>query len=303
MPHDWTADQKETVERFSALMEKRDWSQPDAAKRLGVSPATLSQMLNHSYEGRVGVICETMQRVMRHAELRSHAPDDPPYATTSVTQQVVEVLGLAHAERRLACILGPTGVGKTMAVQRYREHEPDTIYLVAGPSCKPFSITKQLAAELDIDCAASTYDRRMAVAEALQDSDTLVVVDEIDYPNEKTLQCLRLIYDQADVGMVLIGTASFLEKIRRRKSSTAQQFLGRVAYARRVHSCSDDDLARIAEPYDLDDDALDALTAGACGQARRACNALIAAQRMADGDLSAKAIRRAYETLMPVEVE
>lgn len=303
MSHDWTKDQKSTVERFSELMERRDWSQPDAAKRLGVSPATLSQMLNHSYEGRVDAICDTMQRVMRHAELRAHAPSDPPYATTSVSEQVIEVLGLAHAERRLACILGPTGVGKTKAVERYRDHEPDTIYVVSGPSCSPYSLTRQLAADLNIDCANSTYDRRIAIAEALADSDRLLVIDEIDYPNEKTLQCLRLIYDQADVGMVLIGTASFLEKIRRRKSSTAQQFLGRVAYARRVHACSDDDLARIAEPYDLDDDALDALAAGACGQARRACNALIAAQRMADGDLSARAIRRAYETLMPVEVE
>jgi hypothetical protein len=259
-------------------------------------------MLSHAYEGRVDAICDTMRRVIRMAALRSQAPDDPPYATTSITQQVIEVLGLAHAEQRIACVLGPTGVGKTMAVERYRQAEPDTIYIVAGPSCSPYALTRQLAEELDIDSANSTYDRRHAIAEALAESDRLLVVDEVDYPGEKTLQCLRLIHDQAGIGMVLIGTLSFLERIRRRKSSTAKQFLGRVAYARRLTECGADDLARIAAPYDLDEEALDALTEGACGQARRACNALVAAQRMAGGDLSARSITRAYESLLPVEV-
>jgi DNA transposition AAA+ family ATPase len=297
----WTDAEKQAVREWAAWCERKELSRTQQAKLLRVSAATLSQMLSFTYAGRADRIVEQMKREVRRWRLEAVAPAPPPYATTSVTEEVVHACAVAHIEHVIVLILGGTGIGKTMGIRRYCEAEPDTILITAGVGCSPWSIEQLLAARLGIAWHGSVAHMRNQIAETLRGSGRLLIVDEIDYVNEPTLQCLRMIHDAAQVGLVLVGTGAYLRKLRARKSATIGQVLGRIRAAIQLDGCSADDLAAILKPFAFSDDALDAVVEGAGGQARRAVACAIAAKRLNGKEITAETVRQAYASLMPLE--
>jgi len=301
MQHEWTDQERSLIKEWAAFCDVRRLSRGQQSKLLRVAGSTLSQLHNCSYPGRVPGIQERMQRHMRRERMRESAPSAPPYATTSVTEEVIRAINIAHTERVIVLLLGPTGVGKTMGIHRYCQAEPETILVTAGIGCSPWAITRELAGRLGQSWQGSVYNMRLQIADDLRGTRRLVIVDEIDYVKEPVVQVLRQIQEDAGVGMVWAGTEAYLRRLRARKSSTIRQVLGRIKHAVHLARCTDDDLAGILAPYDLSDEALEALVEGACGEARRAVNAMVAAKRLNGKGISAATIRRAYETLMPVE--
>jgi len=297
---EWTAEHKQTVRTFAAWLETQGMTKGDGARLIGVSSSTFSQMIGESYVGRVGRICGDMQRALRRARLRAQAPEALPYATTSITQRVIEILGAIHTEGRIGMILGPTGVGKSVGAKRYCQAEPDTVYLFAGPHCTPWALLRRLAGVLKLDWRGSTYDMRGLIAETLRGSGRLLIVDDVDYVQEPALQDLRILNDLGEIGVALIGTDGFWEQLDGRKSSTIRQVMGRVAFREILPKCSGDDLARIAAPLSLNEDALEALVGGSAGEARRAVAALARARTFSRNGVDVKSIRRAFECLIPV---
>ncbi len=297
----WTDEMREIVREFAGWMEEQDISQRAAARRLGVSPSAISQMLQEDYDGDAPGIADKMDRLLERHRMRELVPDKPGFVRTSIADQVHEACTIAHVERVIALVLGPTGVGKTMALDAYCEEQPETIKVEAGPGCSRQAFSKLMARAVGIEWHGSAYETRLELTEELSGTDRLLIVDECDYLPVDTLQVIRMIADGAGIGCVLCGTYSYLSKLHQKRSSTIDQFLGRVHYVQKVHQINKADIQALAdEVADLDEDALDALDAGACGQARRAVAALVAARRHSRNGLNANAIRHAYETLMPV---
>lgn len=158
---------------------------------------------------------------------------------------------------------------------------------------------RRMSEALGLTWAGSMYSQRGAIADALRGSGRLIAIDDVDYVGEEALQDLRILNDLAEVGIALVGTHNFYAGLREGASATIQQVLGRVAYVERLGSCSRDDLARIAEPYDLPGDALDVLVEGAGGEARRAVAALVRAQSDTEDGVTADGLRAAFGTLAP----
>ncbi len=308
MAHEWTDTERRTVKEFAAWLNVTDNGRKRVRELLRVSGSVLSQMLTGTYPGRVAQICSDMRRVLRRERDRKRATPPPPYATTSVTQQVIRTMQIAQAERVITLVLAPSGIGKTVGLRRYCEAEPDTVYMVAGVQCRPWALMRRLAMVLEIEWRGSIYDMRCACADALSSAGRMLVVDEIDYVPEPTLQALRMIWDQAQlagrpIGMVLSGTAAYLDKLRARKSATIRQVLRRFKHVTVVSGCSDDDIAQILSPFEIPDDVLDVIIEGAAGEAGRAVDVYVSAKRMSgEKPLTAAMIREAYGTLMPVEM-
>ena len=302
MPHAWTDEERKTVREWSAYADLHGMSRGDQCHFLRVSGATLSQVYNENYTGRVDKIVEQMRRHLRRERLRALAPQPPPIVKTSVVEEVVRALTIAQQERVIVLLLGPTGVGKTVAIRRYCEAEPDTITMTAGIGVSPWSLGRELATQLGLSSHLTAYPLRQAVAHELRDRPRLVIVDEVDYAHEPVVQYLRMIHDEAGVGMAWAGTPAYLRRLRNYKSATIRQILGRIKHAVHLRACTDDDLAAILAPYNLGDDALEAIVDGAHGEARRAVNCIVAAQRMnGKHGIPRELVRRAYETLMPWE--
>ncbi|GEM_PF-3020472 len=297
------------VEQYLAVARVRGWTQAAAARKLGVSASTLSQVASGKYAGDVARIAERMQRALDQEERRKRVPQRPPFALTSVAEQALETLRNAHDEGVMAVIMGRPGAGKTMAVGCYCLAEPETVLITMRPAGRKGlhgagrPILRALADALNVELGpcVSQHEAIEAVGAALRDTGRLVIIDEIDYAAEDLLQVLRMIHDIARCGMVFVATPAFLVRLRARKSSTLEQFLSRITYCCVVNGITDEDAERIAAPFPMDRAALATLRDGAHGSARRLANALVGAQRIAAADggkMDAKCIARAYATLM-----
>jgi len=299
----WTPAARSIAEEFGAWMRDEELSQMRIAPQLGCSTSVVSELIAGKYTGDVARFIAKMDRILERTRLRKFVPKPPEFVETTISERVREAVLVAHLERVITLVLGPTGIGKSMALREYRRLEPETVYVEAGPGCAPSALTRLLAGALNIEWRGSAYQMRLEITGVLAGTDRLLIVDEADYLPERTLHCLRIISGGAEIGLVLSGTYAYLEKLRRRRSSTIQQVLGRIAYVEHLSRCTAEDLGAIAGQVQLlSDDAQKALVAGARGEARRAVAALTAAKRMSQGGISASHIRDAYESLMPVEV-
>jgi len=276
-------------------------TQSTVAAALHYSSGTISKLCHRRYAGDVAGLCAKIERMIGRSRQRAHAPGRPPFRKTSVYERVADVCNRAHLAGGLAAVLGPTGVGKTMAVRHYQELEPGTIYVEAGPLCRAYALMRELGRQLRVPWPGSKYLMLQALAEALHGSDRLIIIDEADYLAEEALHVLRQITDRADVGIVLVGTESLLQKLRDLHSTTINQVLGRIGYTEHLGQIAHDDLETITQGADLAEGALDELVRQAHGQARRAVLALVTAQGTAGGKpVTRRHVRRAYRTLMPV---
>jgi len=297
----YTPDICRKIDGFGHYIKARlGGSRTKAARLLGCNTTTLSRILRRIYPGDVAAHVDRMMQVLRREMQRERIREDPPHAEISTTRRVDFTMRVAHLERRIAAILGGTGIGKTVAVRQYAEANDHVAYLVAGCTGSKQALARRIAQAVHVPPtyrADTTLDR---IVEALTGTDWLLVVDEIDEVPPESLRLLREIHDAARVGIVIVGTEGFLEALRAKGSRVINQFLGRVAYVAHVSGLGRDDVEAIAAPYNLDTEALGVLVETAAGQARRVAMLLVNAQRSNGQQVTAKAIRRARTELMPV---
>lgn len=295
----YTPEQRQVIDAYRAWAETQNLSQAQAARKINCSEATLSRLYSYQYPSRVEQHVRAMARVLGRHEDAQRAPSRVPFAQTSLAAHVWDALRTAHAESVLVAILGPTRIGKSEAARHYCEREPDTVYIAASVTATPYALLRHIAGLLRVRWQGSVYDMQLALTEHLAGTDRLIIIDEIDHIREPSLQVLRMLQDGSRVGMAWIGTESFLDGLAARRSSTINQVLGRVVYLERLGPLTPDDIALIAEPYGLDDEALAALVTGAQGQAGRAAAALVNARR-GGRRVTARTLEQAFAMLMPV---
>ena len=302
----YTPEVRKNIAAFAAWMaedpERR--TERTCSRMLRVAQATLNKLLNGVYPSQVARHAEDMLRLMAREAQRELAPGRPPYVQTGMADQVHDILSGALIEGGFVCILGPTGIGKTVAARAFFDAEDAALWLTAGSTCTQQAMLQELCRVLDLEPKWSAYTMQRTITEKLEGSRQLLIVDEADDMQLTALKTLRMIRDESLIGIALIGTSDFVHNLRLKRSATVNQIIGRVGDTLKLGEITRDDLEAIVAPYGLDDSAMETLWAGCHGQARRAVSALVAAQRGAKhtgGSLiSEKAIRRAYQQLMPV---
>jgi len=294
----WTKDNRDVARRFKAFRQVAGLSQRDAATLLRTSDSIVSQVETGTYAGNVDRIVASMQRAMKRFAERSKTPAKPRFRKTVVAEKVLHLLRWAHLDRSLFVVLGDPGIGKTMASLRYARSEKDVIHITLGPGCSPRSVLHDLTDALRIPWRNAVRDMRREIISALKGTDILVVTDDGDWlgHHQDTLHHLRIIQEDALIGMVILATPAFESDLRRRANGTTQQFLDRAA-VHRLQSSSDDDLDTVTREYELDAEARRVLRLGCGGSARRAVNAVRLAARMGDGAITAPRIESALKNL------
>jgi len=300
-----TDDQKQIVERFRAwcAVQSPRITQAQAAKRLSISSSVLTGLYaseeKHMYTGNIGRMCAKMVRFLDREARKRGAPKRPQFAATSVTERVIGTLRVAHDERVMVLVMGPTGAGKTTAIGQYILAEPECVSISAVPSMRSRALIALIARSIRVEWKGATSQMLDVCAARLRGSGRLIIVDEVDYLHEPCLQELRMLSDMTGCGLALVGTLAFKERLSRRNSSTIGQFLGRLAYAESVDGISDTDAEEILSPFGLARDAVSALARGCDGSARRLVWAIASAQREAgQAAITTKHVSNAYSALL-----
>jgi len=296
-----TAESLETIGKFGDYMARAKVSFSEAGEALGCSASRLHQTLKLTYSGDVRGLCRRMEEVLA-AGLPEGKPAASGFVMTSIARDVIDALHLIRGEGVIGVILGASGIGKTAAARFYAHSEGrEIVYELVGPGGTPHSLLNSLASRLGTyaGARATQYDLRQAITEKVGFGDYLLLLDDADLMVEQSLQSLRIIADEARVGICFIGTLSFLERLRARRRATMSQFLSRIGFLKCLGPLSDADIARIAESYHLGDQAKASLIKYAGGSARRAMLLLQAAVRIGGERPGVTAILEAMKTLLP----
>ena len=201
------------AERLQAYVDSKE-SQNKAAKTLkGVSPATVSQVLNGNWE----LISEDMWRTI--ASQIGYDARKWAVVQTEGYSRMYEVLSDAQDNALVFAVIGDAGCGKSQAIKVYGERNRNTLVL----SCSEYWNRKQFLVELlrtlGVDAAGCTVVDMMAdaVRQLRRREGVLLVLDEADKLSDQILYFFITLYNQLEdhIGIVLCATQHLEKRITR----------------------------------------------------------------------------------------
>ena len=199
------------AERLQAYVESKE-SQNKAAKTLkGVSPATVSQVLNGNWE----LISEDMWRTI--ATQIGYDARKWVVVETEGYDSMYEVLSDAQENALVFAVIGDAGCGKSQAIKVYGERNRNTLIL----SCSEYWNRKQFLVELlrslGVDASGCTVVDMVAdaVHQLKRREGVLLVLDEADKLSDQILYFFITLYNQLEdhIGIVLCATQHLEKRI------------------------------------------------------------------------------------------
>lgn len=202
-------DKQQIVEKLKAYVKRFD-SQNEAANSLiGVSSATLSQLINGKWE----LIKEDMFRNVKS----QIGVKKRPWAIAETTdfKLMYKLLGMAQEDSEVFAITGEAGSGKTEAIEQFSRYNKSAFHI----KCSEFWNRKYFLAEL-LQSMGRSYNG-MTVAEMMNETvrqlkkknDPVIVLDEADKLSDQVLYFFITLYNTLEdqCGLVLCAT-DHLEK-------------------------------------------------------------------------------------------
>ena len=219
LPKDWTDDYSgddiQTVIAVIGWLNKRSQSQAYMARLSRVKPGTLSRVLSGDYPSSPSAHIEKINQAIMRIDTKE-ARGEVPFVETSVYQLAESVCNRAREYGDFGVLSGYVGIGKTYSLKHYQATHTNTVLVESDPDLTPGALLNDLieASGAMTRKTANTIEKFRAVVDALKGSDTLLIIDEAETMQPRTLHYLRRIRDKAGVGIVLSGTEYLLGLIK-----------------------------------------------------------------------------------------
>lgn len=240
----------ELRDRVNRLLESKQITQAELAKRIGYTSAAISTYKRGAYAADETAIEQALtefftlwdaQEDLREASLNYGRRDS--YIPITASESTYRLIKYAQIERKLVVIYGDTGVGKTKAAYKFVDDNPTgTVYITSSPSCRSLRATlKQLARELRLP-VRPTADMAAAIKEKLQSEGKLLIIDEAQFLTVSVVDEISRWVDpdpgtgESRMAIALIGNDGVLEKFDGRKDERCNQNRGRMCLPLEVRS-------------------------------------------------------------------
>jgi len=217
-------------EEVRAIMEHEGMSQADVSKASGVKYGTFTGWLSGTYAGRNENIAAEVQIWLEARKEQQRTltklPPPPGFQATPTAKHIINVLSFAQASPDFTVVAGGPGVGKTTALKRYQETNPNVWMITMSPtSSSPHALLTELCEEMRIAERQSMKLMR-AIGRKIAGSNGLIIVDEAQHLLPKAVDQLRSIYDLGGVGVVLAGNETVYSRLEGegRKAAYAQMY-------------------------------------------------------------------------------
>ena len=203
--------QKQAIQAKLAGFVKLKGSQGKAAQAIGVSTATINQVMNNNWD----LIAEAM---WRHIASRINY-DSSAYviAETRGYRRVYHLLEEARESSLVISIVGNAGTGKTAAIKSFCDRNVNSYHLC----CSEYWNRKQFLVEL-LQCMGESYIGLTAanmvddIVTALKKKDhPMIILDETDKLGDQVLYFFITLYNKLEdhCGIVLCSTDYFRRRI------------------------------------------------------------------------------------------
>lgn len=190
-----------------------------ACRKIGISQPVYTQLKSMDYRGNSD---NQLAKIIAYFDTKAESADvyhEIRYAPTSISTAVYKTIRAAHLRGGFVIATGDAGIGKTKAIQQYRNDYPEqTITITVNPCCKSTkSMLKLIAAELNVPSLKSIDELWMAITAKLHDG-MVIIADEGQLLTYHSIETLRSFSDYFDsqgqtVGVAIIGNNGIREKI------------------------------------------------------------------------------------------
>lgn len=263
----------ELITELKDIMERCGYSQPQVARAMGISPATINQFLKGKYAGdndKVSALVESFARREREKlrAKRIHAN----FVETEISLKGLQVVSYAHEEGEICVLSGAAGLGKTMILQEYARRDQGVILIEADPGYTARVLLDEICRRLGIKKSGNIHDLCEECVKALKGSTRLLMIDEAELLPYRALEVLRRLHDKTGIGIVLAGMPRLIVNLKGNRGEYAQLY-SRVALALSLDDALTredfDPLARNMMTEANDQTICDTLYREASGNARR----------------------------------
>ncbi|ENM4022685.1 AAA family ATPase [Vibrio cholerae] len=243
------------IKQIQSVLDSKVITYSQLAKETSISSATLSQVLKGTYAANPAAIIEKLEKWLRLREERMATPNiNPGFVMTETAQLITRDLSYAHITDSIVVIYGASGVGKSETLREYKRNNNNVWMVTASPSRSSLvECLYEIAMELGLDDAPRRKGPlSRVVRNRLQNCEGLLIIDEADHLDYPTLEELRLLQEETNIGMALIGNNKVYTQLTggRRNEDFARLF-SRIAKKRGLHKTRLADVRTIAQAWQI----------------------------------------------------
>lgn len=283
---DQTFDGPQVLRELEAFIAAGRGTQGSVAKAIGVTSGVLGQVRRGIYGANPTPIIAKVASFLSLQGKRAEVTEakqvvDIAFTPTSNAKRIMELLELCHVEREMGVITGHAGWGKTVTLKEYARKNTGSVVLVEAD----FSMTarvlfNRLSEALDLPTKGNLQTLLDNVILKLRSTERLIIIDEAEHLNYRSLELVRRVHDKAGVGVALAGMPRLYHNLRGDKGDYAQLYSRVGAVVQLREGLSESDAQRLCENAGVRGDTSHLIKA-AGGNGRRLSKLLRRASRVA----------------------
>ena len=244
----------DVIVRVKALLEQSIVTQAQIAKEIGVSGSTVNQLLNGNYKADPTAMVQKLANWLTARDQRADAPRDPGFVMTETAKQIMADMGYALTTQSIVIIHGISGVGKTTALREFQRNNNNVWVITTSPSRATMTeCLYELAMELGMENAPRLRGPlARALRRRLRNTKGLIVVDEADHVDRPTLEELRILAEEVEVGLVLVGNSRVYTQLTGGpRSEDFARLFSRIAMKRALTKAKKADVLAFASAWNI----------------------------------------------------
>lgn len=223
-------EQNEIREQVREIMATEGLTQAEIARQADIKYGTFTGWLGGSYQGNNDKIAGEVQiwLISREEKKKTVArlAVAPDFQETETAKRITSILRFAQTAPDLVVVAGGAGIGKTTTLHHYAAHNPNVWIATMDPSTASIhSMSVELAEVLSVSEKSPARIPR-ALSKRVEGTGGLLIIDEAQHLDSKSMDQLRSIHDRARIGVALVGNETIYSRLEGegRKPQFAQLF-------------------------------------------------------------------------------
>lgn len=235
-----TADEIEQIRaHYNGYVLSRNIKLSVVALQTSYSVPVISSWAAGKYTGDVQKVTRAVNAWLERDARREKAQRPKDYIKTEIAEDIRSIVGLADKFGRMAAIVVPAGAGKTYVLKVLSE-ELRGLYIYCHDRMSPRDMLRAIAVALGRRGGSGTTAELHAwIVETLKGTRRIIFLDEA-HRLRAALGYVRSLYDEANVPIIMVGTADILEAVNDRRDGKGQ-------FSSRTYRYNAIDLVRNAE--------------------------------------------------------
>lgn len=121
---------------------------------------------------------------------------------------------LAIDQCSIGLVVGAENSGKTSAIKRYVYDNPDTAVIYASKQLPYGKTIRALAESIDVLQRGTIRDIYERICEKLKEGKKIIIIDDAEILQSKSLDVLRSLCDKTKCAMLLVGSDKLMQKVK-----------------------------------------------------------------------------------------